>query len=161
MPETGLAAFEFEVAGRLSEAVERLQERSYHLMLLDLGLPDTNGLDTLIKAQKEASRIPIVVLTGNDDEAAGVTAVKQGAQDYLVKGKVSGDLLMRVFLHAVERHQHQIKLRESESFLRASLDALSAHIAILDTFGEILSVNRAWRQFGIQNGLDPPIFTRG
>ena len=155
IPETSMATFCFEHVMRLSEALERLWQKEFQLVLLDLGLPDANGLEALEKARRAAPWVPVVVLTGNDDAQTGISAVKQGAQDYLVKGKVTGELLTRVFLHAVERHHHQVVLKESETFLRSALDALSAHIAILDPTGKILSVNRAWEEFGAKNGLDP------
>jgi DNA-binding NarL/FixJ family response regulator len=72
-------------------------------MLLDLSLPDADGLDTLIRAHTQAPKIPIVVLTGHDDEALAVRAVRAGAQDYLVKGRVDGDLLVRSIRYASER----------------------------------------------------------
>ena len=146
--------FHFSHAQRLSDAICHLKNNGVQLALLDLGLPDSNGLDTVRRMRSAAPSIPIVVLTGTDDEAVGISSVKAGAQDYLVKGKVSGELLRRVLFHAVERHQHQESLRKSEQFLRSSLDALSAHIAILDPDGEILEVNRAWRQFAAANGAD-------
>ena len=62
-----------------------LREGTHDAVLLDLGLPDSHGLDTLVKARTQAPRVPIVVLTGFDDEAAGAKAVQQGAQDYMVK----------------------------------------------------------------------------
>ena len=154
MPDDLAAQFHFTHIERLSDAIRHLKDNGAQLALLDLGLPDSSGLDTVRKVRQANPGIPIVVLTGNDDEETGIAAVKAGAQDYLVKGKVSGHLLARVFLYAVERHQHQEFLRESEQFLRSGLDALSAHIAIIAPSGRILSVNRAWQAFAQANGVD-------
>ena len=154
MPDTLSAQFHFTHVDRLSEAIRHLKEKGAQLALLDLGLPDSSGLDTVRQVRQAAPWIPIVVLTGHDDEAIGIAAVKAGAQDYQVKGKVSGDLLARVFLHAVERHQHQESLRASERFLQSTLDALSAHIAILSPSGKILAVNHSWQEFAVTNGAN-------
>jgi PAS domain S-box-containing protein len=144
--------YHFAHVERLSEGIRHLMANKAHLVLLDLGLPDSSGLDTIRRFHEAVPHIPVVVLTGNDDQAAGVAAVKAGAQDYLVKGKVTADLLARVFEYAVERHQHQESLRASEHFLRSTLDALSAHIAILASDGAILAANRAWCEFAVVNG---------
>ncbi|BBO86106.1 hypothetical protein DSCO28_66720 [Desulfosarcina ovata subsp. sediminis] len=147
-----IADFHFTHAETLSDAIHHLKEKGTNLALLDLGLPDSSGLETVNRVRQAISSVPIVVLTGNDDEMTGMAAVKAGAQDYLVKGKVSGDLLARVFVYTVERFQHQNTLRESEQFLRSGLDALAAHIAILAPDGGILAVNRAWRKFAANSG---------
>lgn len=73
--------------------------------MLDLTLPDSDGLDTLDAAHKHSSWAPIVVLTGLNDEALGVEAVKRGAQDYLVKGFGSGEVLARALRYAIEKQR--------------------------------------------------------
>lgn len=79
--------------------------------MLDLSLPDSTGLDTFIRLYMQAPDVPIVVLTGLDDEATATQAVQAGAQDYLVKGHVSGDLLVRAMRYAIERHRLLMQLR--------------------------------------------------
>ena len=154
LPETGPHRFEVKWVQRLAEVFPCLCG-SIDLIVLDLGLPDSVGLDTLRAVLGEASEIPIVVLTGNDDEQAGIEAVKTGAQDYLIKGNVSMPLLTRVFSHALERHRTKLRLVQSERFLRATLDGLSAHIAIVNDQGRIVAINAAWRRFATENGTDP------
>ena len=93
--------FVIEAVDRLSAAVRRL--KSADVVLLDLGLPDSGGIDAVARLSNEAPEIPIVVLTGRDDSALGLSAVREGAQDFLVKDKVDGALLDRSLRYAVER----------------------------------------------------------
>jgi DNA-binding NarL/FixJ family response regulator len=87
--------FDLEYADRLQVGLEYLGERKIEAVLLDLGLPDSQGLETLSKTYAQAPEVPIVVLTGLNDELLGVEAVNRGAQDYLVKGQVDPNLLVR------------------------------------------------------------------
>jgi signal transduction histidine kinase len=104
--------FDLEWANRLSIGLERLNEGGVDVILLDLGLPDSQGLETLSKANDQAPEVPIVVLTGLADETLGVKAVQEGAQDYLVKGQVDGNLLVRALRYAIERKRAEEALRE-------------------------------------------------
>jgi signal transduction histidine kinase len=97
---------------RVARADSMAQAESYlkescdaDVILLDLGLPDSDGLDSLDRAVRAAPHLPIVVLTGLEDEALGVEAVRKGAQDYLLKGQTSPALLVRMIRHAVERNR--------------------------------------------------------
>ena len=154
LPGDGPLRFQVQWVQRMVEAVTHLRNEGVDLVVLDLGLPDSSGMDTLKTMLTEAPGIPVVVLTGNDDKKVGVAAVQAGAQDYLVKGQVSGLLLARVLCHALERHRTQACLKESERFLRATLDGLSAHIAIVDEGGRIIAINAAWLGFAADNGAD-------
>lgn len=95
--------YEVDQADRLSTAAERLRHGPYDVVVLDLSLPDSLGLDTYDRARDLAPDLPIVVLSGADDQALAVQAVRQGAQDYLWKGRVTADVLARVLCYAVER----------------------------------------------------------
>jgi len=101
----GMGSTEFELTHveRLSDALEHLSKESWDVVLLDLLLPDSHGLDTVTKVQAQAPNVPIVVLTGLDDEALAIKAMQEGAQDYLVKGIVDGSLLKRSMRYAIER----------------------------------------------------------
>ena len=79
--------FETESSKKLTEGLKRLSEVKFDALLLDLGLPDSNGMETLMKVISQYPELPVIVLTGLADEQAGVRAVHQGAQDYLTKGK--------------------------------------------------------------------------
>jgi PAS domain S-box-containing protein len=144
----------FTLADRLEAAFQILENTQVDLILLDLGLPDSNGLETVKKMFEVAESVPIIVLTGHDDRQMALAAVKVGAQDYLVKGKIAVDVFERVIRYSLERHRNRQRVKESEQFLRATLDALAAHIAILDHTGRILSVNKAWVDFAKQNNAD-------
>ncbi len=82
-------------AARLRDALEFLRTQGFNAILLDLNLPDSEGMNTFLRARAEAAHAPIVVLTGLADEEVAARAVREGAQDYLVKAEVDGPLLYR------------------------------------------------------------------
>ena len=98
-------SFELECADRLSAGLERLAQGGIELLLLDLGLPDSQGLDTLARTQPHVRGVPVIVLTGLHDEILGVKAVQMAAQDYLVKEELDSKLLVRAMRYAIERHR--------------------------------------------------------
>ena len=102
--------FEMEAVGRISEALVNIRGNNYAVILLDLGLPDGQGLDTVREVHTAAPHIPIVVMTGLEDEAIGLKAVQVGAQDYLNKSDIEGPTMMRSILYAIERHRLQVEL---------------------------------------------------
>lgn len=97
--------FEFTHVVRLSEALKQMESEKFDVVLLDLSLPDSQGIGTFSKMQPYTSIVPVVVLTGLDDEFLALKAVSDGAQDYLVKQQVNIGLLSRVIRHAIERHR--------------------------------------------------------
>jgi DNA-binding response OmpR family regulator len=103
----GASGTEFDLAwaDRLSTGLERLAAGGFELVLLDLGLPDSQGLDTLGRVRVQAPDVPILVLTGLGDERLDVKAMQAGAQDCLVKGQVDGNLLVRAMRYAIERQR--------------------------------------------------------
>ena len=105
-------------ASRLREALTYLQAERFSAVLLDLTLPDSDGLETFVRAHAEAPTAPIVVLTGLADEALAARAVRDGAQDYLVKGRVNGQLLYQSIRFAVERYAVTDRLQRSEARYR-------------------------------------------
>ena len=111
--EAGMGPVKLERVQRLRAAMERLERDAFDVILLDLALPDSQGLDTLARALEHASDIPIVVFTATEDEELGLEAVRQGAQDYLVKGQVDEKLLLRSIRYAIERHAQRAELRSS------------------------------------------------
>ena len=105
LKEAGTARFELVHAKQLDEGLRRLSQEAFDILLLDLNLPDSQGLETLHRAYQRASEVPIVVLTVLDDVASAVQAVQKGAQNYLVKEQVASDQLVRSMYHAIERKQ--------------------------------------------------------
>jgi len=99
-----------ERVGRLDDALAHVDESAVDLVILDLGLPDSSGAETVDAMADHAPGVPIVVLTGRTD--AGVDAIRRGAQDYLVKGTITAELLGRTLRYAVERERVASELRE-------------------------------------------------
>ncbi|HXG31287.1 MAG TPA: response regulator [Thermodesulfobacteriota bacterium] len=98
------ALFDVERKGSLSEALNRLREGDIDLVLLDLNLPDSGGIETFFRMSAKAQDIPVILLTGTEDEALALKAVQMGAQAYLVKGEVNGKHLVHSILSVIERH---------------------------------------------------------
>jgi signal transduction histidine kinase len=121
--------FEVENIDRLASAVTVLHTKNIDVVLLDLLLPDSQGLDSLLAIHSEAPAIPIVVLTIFDNEEMGIKAVQAGAQDYLIKDRVEPRSLVRSLLYAMERHQMEVELRKQrddlENLLQERADLLS------------------------------------
>jgi diguanylate cyclase (GGDEF)-like protein len=108
--------FEISYAGKISEALQKTGEAHFDVILLDLMLPDSRGLETFHKMKAAAGGVPVVVMSGVSDESTAMQAVQEGAQDYLVKGQVEGNLLVRALRYAIERNRMQAALR-SESLV--------------------------------------------
>jgi len=104
-------AFEVIHARSLVEGLKALTSQTVDAVLLDLSLPDSTGINTLIRVNTEAESVPIVVLTGDDNDRIADEAVRRGAQDYLVKGDVDGKTISRVIRYSMERHQMQEELK--------------------------------------------------
>lgn len=117
---------------QLDEALKCLEYFDFDVVLLDLSLPDSQGLETFIKAHQHAPTVPIVVLTGLDDETLAIKSMQEGAQDYLVKGQVNGDLLVRSLRYAIERQRSEIALRQSEANLRSFYDSAAMMMGIVE-----------------------------
>src|SRR6202162_4965391 len=92
---------------RMRDAETHLAKGGVDIVLLDLGLPDGHGLDTVRRAHAAAPEVPLIVLTGLDDESLAAEAMKEGAQNYLIKGQIENRALPRALRHAIERHRMQ------------------------------------------------------
>ena len=117
---------------RLALALEALERSSVEVVLLDLSLPDSQGIDTLNSMRKAKPGMPIVVLTSIDDEVLGLQLLQSGAQDYLVKGEVTSALLRRSVRYAVERKRAEGELRRSELFLESIVENIPHMIFVKD-----------------------------
>ena len=105
-------------ADRLASALKQLAEQDFDVVLLDLNLPDSSGLDTLKDVLRQVTSVPIVVVSGPADDLTTLEAVRQGAQDYLVKGEITASNLIRVLRYAIERKHGEEQLRHTNRALR-------------------------------------------
>ena len=117
--EQGLSTDGLASVDSMSGAEAHLANHEVDLILLDLGLPDAQGLDAVRRAHAAAPRVPLVVLTGLDDEAVAVQALQQGAQDYLIKGQLETRGLMRALRYAIERKTMDAEIRALNAELEA------------------------------------------
>ncbi len=142
--------FRVQHAGRLSEGLDRLGGGGIDAVLLDLSLPDSVGLDSLDRLRAHVSHIPIVVLTGLEDEELASRAVRQGAQDYLSKGRIDADLLSRSLRYAIDRQgadneQERLlaEVQRRAAELEGVIESIADGIFIFGPQAEILRMNRA------------------
>ena len=112
--------YQTEVASTLTAGLERLSAGGIELVMLDLSLPDSQGMDGLFKVQSQSPDTPVVILTGNTDEKVAIEAVSFGAQDYLIKGEVDANILNRAISYALERQHWQIQLKQKNAQLASS-----------------------------------------
>jgi two-component system cell cycle sensor histidine kinase/response regulator CckA len=142
----------------LREAERYLAERAVDIILLDLGLPDAQGLSAVRRAQAAAPGVPLVVLTGLDDESTATLALQEGAQDYLIKGQIETRSLLRALRYAIERklmeealsvEKEQVRrslvyLTASEQRYRTLLESAKDAIAVLTPDGIVREMNQRW-----------------
>ncbi|WP_426756873.1 ATP-binding protein [Myxococcus sp. Y35] len=152
LKEIATAQFDVVHVERLADAVRVLEASGVDAVLLDLSLPDGQGVANIPRLLNAAPSVPLVVLTGTDDERLAVRAVHEGAQDYLVKGQVTGPLLVRALRYAIERKRVEEGLKREEAArqtavfreqflgilghdLRNPLQAISGNAALLLRYG--------------------------
>jgi diguanylate cyclase (GGDEF)-like protein len=99
-----------DIADSLAKAIDKLQHDTFNCVLLDLGLPDADGLEAVKRIRMTAPGVAIVVLSGQEDETLALMAVREGAQDYLVKGRVDHSHIVRAISYAIERKQQEAVL---------------------------------------------------
>ncbi|WP_119460852.1 ATP-binding response regulator [Rhodospirillaceae bacterium SYSU D60014] len=129
LSEVGNARFELIHVESLKAALERVEQESFDVVLLDLSLPDAQGLTTVERLRNGAPRMPVVVLSGLDDETRAIEAVQSGAQDYLVKGQGTGELIMRALRYAIERKRGELLLLDAKEKAEIANRAKSEFLA--------------------------------
>ena len=155
-------SFDILIAESFRQAHERLKEHRVDLALVDLSLPDSHGLDTFRKLAESYPSLPQVLLTGLNDQETAIQAVREGAQDYLLKGEVDGHILIRAIDYAIERKRIQVELEAANTRLQKSAEDLHSilnqlHIGtiLLSSEGRILYMSvSALRLLG-QTGTTP------
>lgn len=150
MLESADFPFKLEKADTLKSGLDILSEKQIDVILLDLGLPDSKGLNTFVNLFDEYPDIPIVMYTGLEDEDIAIKALQKGAQDYLVKGEVDSRLLVRAIRYSIERHRLRVELKrmsteleKSETRFRDLIERSSDGMLIVDSDGIIQYVNPA------------------
>ena len=125
MLRRGDAALEMVHADCLAEAERLLTAGPFHAVISDLTLPDSQGLDTFKRLEALADSSPVIVISGSDDEQLALNAVREGAQDYLVKGRFDATGLRRALHYAIERHRIEQALQESERHYKHLLESIT------------------------------------
>jgi signal transduction histidine kinase len=123
----------------LTDGIRSLREVGADVVLLDLGLPESRGVETLDRLRADVPDVAVVVITSADDREVGVTAVQHGAQDYLIKGKVDAELLTRSVSYAIERHRMQLDLRRLTDELEQSNAELKRSNEELERFAYVVA----------------------
>jgi len=135
-------SFELTHVGRMDEAELHLARGGVDIALVDMGLPDEHGLASVRRSLAAAPHVPVIVLTGLDDEALAAEAMKAGAQDYLIKGQIENRALPRALRHIIERHQLDLRLRDQQFYTRSLIDSDINALMITDPHGTVTDVNQ-------------------
>jgi PAS domain S-box-containing protein len=149
---TAGSVFRLILADRMEKALAFLSNDTFAAILLDLTLPDSNGLATIEQIRKAARDTPTIILTGVEDEELAIRAIQHGAQDYLVKGTANGKAIAKAIRFAIDRKKTDEQLRRAEAAYtsaKASVDTVNAMftgVALADMSGRIISVNPAFEQ---------------
>ncbi|MEQ9619613.1 MAG: ATP-binding protein [Deltaproteobacteria bacterium] len=122
--ESSIDRVELTNAECLDDAIERIGEKDFDIVISDLSLPDAQGIDTLKSIISAVPEIPVVVLTGNNDDTLGLKLIQQGAQDFLVKGQIDSNLLIRSINYAIERKLAETELQRKKTEIEEAHDKL-------------------------------------
>ena len=132
---------------RLGDAEDAIETRGVDLVLLDLSLPDSQGFETFERLLSHGRDVPILILSGVDDQSLALRMVHAGAQDYLVKGQFDAALLVRAMRYAIERNSSERQLAQEKTLVRALLETLPDRIFFKDRDCRFVRVNPGWAKF--------------
>lgn len=165
LSKVGDSRFEIEWSDCLAAGLERIKKGNIEVIFLDLFLPDSQGLDTLARVQEQASAVPILVLTGLDDEALAIKAMREGAQDYLVKGREDVFHFVRASRYAIERKRIQdalqsalgqmegrVKERTAE-LVKANEQLQEAYVKLKETQSQLIQAAKMQVVGGLASGV--------
>ncbi len=125
----------------MADAVDHLATKAVDIVLLDLGLPDASGLSAVRQARAAAPRVPVVVLTGTDDESVAAQALLEGAQDYLIKGQIETRGVLRALRYAIGRKIMEEALFAEKERAQVTLDCIGDAVVCTDISGKITFLN--------------------
>ncbi len=142
LSRSSLGAVNTRQTTSLAEALASLQEARPDVVLLDLGLPDSSGLESLSSLTPWTEEIPVVILTGHGDEETALGAMQKGVQDYLTKDNITGPVLSRVIRYAIERKEYERQLRTSEERYRIVFENSAVAMIVADNTLRLVSWNQ-------------------
>ena len=143
LSRSSLGVFNVTSVSVLKDALAIVQSEPIDIVLSDLGLPDSTGTQAIEQLNRVAPHVPVIVMSGQDDEAVAVKAVQLGAQDYLIKGQVDSEILVRAIRYGVERKKAERSLQEAEQNYRIIFENSAVAIMMVNDKGQLIS----WNQF--------------
>ena len=141
LKEEGAKGIELTQVSAMKDAEEKLATLAFDVILLDLGLPDADGLGAVRRAHAAAPHVPVVVLTGLDDEALALRTLQEGAEDYLIKGQIESRGLVRALRYAVERKTMEEALSVEQDRAQVTLNSIGDAVICTDALGSITFMN--------------------
>jgi two-component system sensor histidine kinase UhpB len=161
LKEVKTTQFMVKHAKMLREGLENLRSGDFDIILLDLALPDSQGIETFNATNKHAPELPIIILTGLSDEEFAINAVGEGAQDYLVKAEVDSRLLHRSMKYAIERNLIEDKLKKSEERYRIMVEKTQSGVFLISPINKLNYVNQQMAEmlgYDVKEMLNRSIF---
>jgi len=158
LTEQKSSRFDLEWVDRLSKGIDHLENNIVDIVLLDLKLPDSSGIDTFVRLSKHMPHVPVVILTGTDDEQVATLLLRCGLQDYLVKGNVNGELLARSIRYAIERKRLEEEIWKARNELemrvmQRTMELSDANKTLKDEIAERIKIEEELKESKAQTEL--------